>query len=123
MELRRSALARIEQDDEEQLQAVIRREHHAQMFRILAQDLMGYLTVQEVGDELSALADAVLRLCALWVWQRLNPTWVGELPLAVIGYGKLGSQELGYGSDLDLVLLFDDSSAVTPEQVTKMARQ
>ena len=123
MELRRSALARIEQDDEEQLLAVIRREHQAQMFRILAQDLMGYLTVQEVGDELSALADAVLRLCALWVWQRLNPTWLGELPLAVIGYGKLGSQELGYGSDLDLVLLYDDSSAVTQEQVTKMARQ
>ena len=123
MQLRRSALARIEQDDEEQLLAVIRREHQAQMFRILAQDLMGYLTVQEVGDELSALADAVLRLCALWVWQRLNPTWVGELPLAVIGYGKLGSKELGYGSDLDLVLLYDDSSAVTQEQVTKMARQ
>jgi len=120
---RKAALARIEQDDEEQLLAVIRREHQAQMFSTLTQDLMGYLTVQEVGDELSALADTVLCICAQWVWRRLNPTWVGEVPLAIIGYGKLGSKELGYGSDLDLVLLYDDLSPITQEQVTKMARQ
>jgi [glutamine synthetase] adenylyltransferase / [glutamine synthetase]-adenylyl-L-tyrosine phosphorylase len=120
---RRDALARIEQDDDEQLLAVIRREHQAQMFRILTQDLMGYLSVQEVGDELSALADSVLTLCAQWVWRRLHPLWVGEVPLAIIGYGKLGSKELGYGSDLDLVLLYDEQSLISQDQVSKMARQ
>ena len=123
LQLRKAALARIELDDEEQLLGVIRREHQAQLFRTLTQDLMGYLTVQEVGDELSALADSVLSICARWVWMRLNPAWVGEVPLAIIGYGKLGSKELGYGSDLDLVLLYDDQSSITQEQVTKMARQ
>jgi glutamate-ammonia-ligase adenylyltransferase len=27
---------------------------------------------------------------------------------AIIGYGKLGGKELGYGSDLDIVFVFDD---------------
>ena len=123
LQRRKSALERIGQGEEEQLLGVIRREHQAQMFRILTQDLMGHLTLQEVGDELSALADAVLSVCAQWVWWRLNPAWVRDLPLAVIGYGKLGSKELGYGSDLDLVLLYDDQSSITQEQFTKMARQ
>jgi glutamine synthetase adenylyltransferase len=28
--------------------------------------------------------------------------------LAVIAYGKLGGKELGYGSDLDVVFVYDD---------------
>ena len=32
-----------------------------------------------------------------------------ELPqFAIIGYGKLGGKELGYGSDLDIVFVYDD---------------
>ena len=34
-----------------------------------------------------------------------------EAGFAVIGYGKLGGLELGYGSDLDLVFLHDSSGA------------
>jgi glutamate-ammonia-ligase adenylyltransferase len=43
--------------------------------------------------------------------------------MAVIGYGTLGAEELGYGSDLDIVFLFEPDGAVsngtrplTPEQ-------
>ena len=32
-----------------------------------------------------------------------------EPRLAVIAYGKLGGKELGYGSDLDVVFLYDDA--------------
>lgn len=38
---------------------------------------------------------------------------------AVIGYGKLGGRELGYGSDLDLVFLCSD---IRPEMVTEGPR-
>jgi [glutamine synthetase] adenylyltransferase / [glutamine synthetase]-adenylyl-L-tyrosine phosphorylase len=32
--------------------------------------------------------------------------------VAVVGYGKLGGLELGYGSDLDLVFLHDSSGEI-----------
>src|SRR5690606_15983499 len=35
----------------------------------------------------------------------------GEAGFAVIGYGKLGGLELGYGSDLDLVFLHDSAGS------------
>lgn len=33
-----------------------------------------------------------------------------EAGFAVIAYGKLGSRELGYGADLDMIFLYDDSA-------------
>jgi glutamate-ammonia-ligase adenylyltransferase len=36
--------------------------------------------------------------------------------LAVIAYGKLGGKELGYGSDLDVVFLYDDSDEADPDR-------
>jgi glutamate-ammonia-ligase adenylyltransferase len=43
-----------------------------------------------------------------WAWSHLKQRH-RELPrFAVIAYGKLGGKELGYGSDLDVVFLYDD---------------
>jgi glutamate-ammonia-ligase adenylyltransferase len=41
---------------------------------------------------------------------------VGRQPhFAVIAYGKLGGKELGYGSDLDLVFVYDDTCDEAPD--------
>jgi glutamate-ammonia-ligase adenylyltransferase len=45
----------------------------------------------------------------LWAWPRLRQRHRPEPHFAVIAYGKLGGKELGYGSDLDVVFLYDDS--------------
>jgi [glutamine synthetase] adenylyltransferase / [glutamine synthetase]-adenylyl-L-tyrosine phosphorylase len=39
------------------------------VFRTLARDIEGVLTVEQVADDLSALADAVLRVTARWCWR------------------------------------------------------
>ncbi len=70
LEQRRQALARTGEDDDETLLNLLRRAHHAEVFRTLARDIEGRLTVEQVADDLSALADAVLRVTAHWVWQR-----------------------------------------------------
>ena len=41
-------------------------------------------------------------------WTLLSGRHREQPRFAVIGYGKLGGKELGYGSDLDVVFLFDD---------------
>ena len=109
LELRREALARGGEDDEESLLNLLRRAHHAETFRTLARDVEGRITVEQVADDLSALADAILRLTMRWCWPRLRQKHRAEPRFGIIGYGKLGGKELGYGSDLDIVFVFDDA--------------
>jgi [glutamine synthetase] adenylyltransferase / [glutamine synthetase]-adenylyl-L-tyrosine phosphorylase len=68
------ALQRTGEDDEESLLNLLRRAHHAEQFRTLARDVEGVLTVEQVADDLSALADAVLRVTARWCWSRSKPS-------------------------------------------------
>ncbi len=106
---RHRAWQRSGEDDEEALLDTLRHAHHAEMFRTLARDVEGLVTVEQVADDLSALADATLDLTLDWAWPRLRQTHRPQPRFAVIAYGKLGGKELGYGSDLDVVFLYDDA--------------
>jgi glutamate-ammonia-ligase adenylyltransferase len=106
---RHEAWARSGQADEERLLDTLRRAHHAEVFRTLVRDVEGHITVEQVADELSALADATLDCALQWSWAHVKAAHRAEPRLGVIAYGKLGGKELGYGSDLDLVFVFDDS--------------
>ncbi len=108
LEQRRAALHNVAQDDDEALLNLLRRAHHAEVFRTLARDVEGSLTVEQVADDLSALADTVLHITCRWVWQRFKQRHRDEPQIAIVGYGKLGGKELGYGSDLDIVFVYDD---------------
>lgn len=107
-ESRRASLRTTGEDDEEALLNLLRRAHHAETFRTLARDVEGTLTVEQVADDLSALADAVLRLTARWCWSRLKNRHRDTPAFGIVGYGKLGGKELGYGSDLDIVFVYED---------------
>ncbi|MGI4777817.1 MAG: bifunctional [glutamate--ammonia ligase]-adenylyl-L-tyrosine phosphorylase/[glutamate--ammonia-ligase] adenylyltransferase [Janthinobacterium lividum] len=108
LETRLASLRRTGEDDEERLLNLLRQAHHAELFRTLARDVDHRITVEQVADDLSALADAVLRVTARWCWQHVRNRH-RELPrFAIVGYGKLGGKELGYGSDLDIVFVYED---------------
>ena len=109
LQQRADALRSTGQDDDEALMLLLRRAQHAEVFRILVRDIEGRASVEQVADELSALADTVLQVTARWCWQRLKNHHVPEPQFAIIGYGKLGGKELGYGSDLDIVFVYDDT--------------
>lgn len=123
LEERRASLARTGEDDEEELLNLLRRAHHAETFRTLARDVEGRLTVEQVADDLSALADTMLRVTARWCWQRLKNAHRAEPQYAIIGYGKLGGKELGYGSDLDIVFVYEDEDERAPEAYAAFVRK
>jgi [glutamine synthetase] adenylyltransferase / [glutamine synthetase]-adenylyl-L-tyrosine phosphorylase len=110
--MRLKALVASGQDDTETLLNLLRRAHHAELFRTLARDIEGQLTVEQVADDLTSLADATLRVTMQWCWQRYKnkhlPNAADVPQIAIIGYGKLGGKELGYGSDLDIVFIYED---------------
>ena len=116
--------------DEEALLDLLRRAHHSQLLRILVRDIQGLLSVRDVADELSMLADSILALAIPMCWNFLPPKLRGALQgfdvqnnFAVIAYGKLGGKELGYGSDLDVVFLYDDDSDLATERYTALVRK
>lgn len=96
-----------EPDIERQMD-LLREAHHAQVFRLLAQDLGGRLTVERLSDHLSELADRVLAIVLDRAWQQVRQRHRETPAFAIVAYGRLGGKELGYASDLDLVFLYDD---------------
>src|SRR6185295_3902107 len=78
-------------------------------------DLAGELALEDVTRHLSEFADqAIERALAGAVGERV--AGAGPDGIAVIALGKLGSGELNYSSDVDLLLLFD------PERLARLER-
>jgi [glutamine synthetase] adenylyltransferase / [glutamine synthetase]-adenylyl-L-tyrosine phosphorylase len=123
LEQRRRALQASAEDDDETLLNLLRRAHHAEVFSTLARDVEGALTVEQVADDLSALADAVLRITTRWCWERLKKRHREQAQIALIAYGKLGGKELGYGSDLDIVFVYEDEDEQAPEIYANLVRK
>jgi len=117
---RHDAWQRSGQADEESLLDTLRRAHHAEVFRTLVRDVEGHITVEQVADDLSALADATLAMVIRWAWKHFRQAHRAEPHLAVIAYGKLGGKELGYGSDLDVVFLYDDTDEPDPDKAAEV---
>jgi len=109
---------------------ILRHFKHAQLFRIVAQDLAGDLALEQVSDVLSELADLVLAEALERCWRHLNdglPAVPGSR-FGIIGYGKLGGKEMGYGSDLDIAFVYDDTpipegaaEPISPERHARLA--
>ena len=121
--LRLKSLKSTGEDDTETLLNLLRRAHHAELFRTLARDIEGQLTVEQVADDLSALADTVLRVTIAWCWERHKNKHLDSPKIAIIGYGKLGGKELGYGSDLDIVFIYEDTDENAGEIYSSFVRK
>jgi [glutamine synthetase] adenylyltransferase / [glutamine synthetase]-adenylyl-L-tyrosine phosphorylase len=109
-------------DTERQLD-ILREAHHAQMFRLLALDLAGELSVERLADHLSALADLIVCEVVRRAWRTIASRHREVPQFAVIAYGKLGGKELGYVSDLDVIFLFDDEDDMAASNYAKLAQR
>jgi len=114
--------------DVEQQMNLMRDAQRQATFQLLAQDLEGKLTVEALGDALSALADVLLQETINRVWPLVQPKDADRNALpparfAILAYGRLGGKELGYASDLDLVFLTDDPTDEHTALYTRLARR
>jgi [glutamine synthetase] adenylyltransferase / [glutamine synthetase]-adenylyl-L-tyrosine phosphorylase len=88
-----------------------------ELLRIYLRDCIKIATLFETTEELSNLADAVLERALQYCYQPLLARYgqpqttdrrgrIISSDLAVIGLGKLGSRELNYSSDIDLIFIY-----------------
>ncbi|MFW5444091.1 MAG: bifunctional [glutamate--ammonia ligase]-adenylyl-L-tyrosine phosphorylase/[glutamate--ammonia-ligase] adenylyltransferase [Methylococcaceae bacterium] len=106
-------LANVEVDDFEQLMIKLRQFKHLNILRIAAADIMDVIPVMVVSDYLTYVAEVVLQQVIDKVWQVLTAKHgfppgasIKNMGFTILGFGKLGGIELGYGSDLDMVFLY-----------------
>ncbi len=109
--------------DTEREMDILREMHHAQVFRLLAQDLAGLQTVEHLSDHLTELADTIVQETLPLVWSKIKNRHCDDPKFAVIGYGKMGGKELGYASDLDLVYLYEDDDQDAQENYTRLGQR
>lgn len=109
--------------DTERQMDVLREMHHAQLIRLLAQDLVGDLSVERLADHLTELADRLVAETIHAIWKMLPNRHREEPKFSVIAYGKLGGKELGYASDLDVIFLYDDDDQDAPALYAKLAQR
>lgn len=123
-------LSVLPEDDLERRMDVLRRFRQSAMLRVAAADVSESMPLMVVSDYLTELAEVVLSVALDMAWSQMIERYGrpiirgggrdGETAsFAVIGYGKLGGIELGYGSDLDLVFVFDSPG----EQMTDGERE
>lgn len=115
----RQQLLRVELDDIEEQMRILRLFKKSQVLAVAASDVLAERPLMKVSDALTYIAEVVvqsaLQLAIKMIAarhgfpQRKNGDRLSaEHPaFSVIGYGKLGGIELGYGSDLDLVFVHD----------------
>ncbi len=115
-------LAEFEGDVERQMDSM-RHFKHASVFRFAAQDIAGELAIETLSDYLSALAELVLSVSLQTIWPTIKGKHLDVPKFAVIGYGKLGGKELGYASDLDIILLYDDGAPEAGEVYARFAQR
>jgi len=115
-------LQKIDCQDEEQLMIALRQFKQLNVLRIAAADIMGAIPLMVVSDYLTYLAETLVEYVVDYAWRVLTtkhgyPRAATDTAqgFAVLGFGKMGGIELGYGSDLDMVFLYEaeDGNALT----------
>jgi [glutamine synthetase] adenylyltransferase / [glutamine synthetase]-adenylyl-L-tyrosine phosphorylase len=118
----KALLAAIDIQDLESVMIALRQFKHLNVLRVAAADIMGIIPIMVVSDYLTYIAESIVENVIERTWLMLTEkhgfppdTSNDNINFAVIGFGKLGGIELGYGSDLDLVFLYDcpDGNAMT----------
>ncbi|HYD11619.1 MAG TPA: bifunctional [glutamine synthetase] adenylyltransferase/[glutamine synthetase]-adenylyl-L-tyrosine phosphorylase [Allosphingosinicella sp.] len=95
-----------------EVMTAVRRERSALALALGIGDLAGALDLEEVVQPLSDLADRQLdRALAAAMAERTPDAPVRGF--AILALGKLGSRELNYSSDLDLIFLYDPETLPT----------
>jgi glutamate-ammonia-ligase adenylyltransferase len=127
----RTRLTAIPGDDLELQMEVLREFRHGNVLRVAAAAIAVELPPEQVATDLAWIAEVLIAESVALAWEAMaarhgEPACSGadvRPGFAVIGYGKLGSLELGYASDLDIIFMYEDcAEGVTGEGMTSGQR-
>lgn len=102
-------------DGPERRRAALRQLRDEEVARVGARHILGFDTVATTAAALTDLAEVVLDAAL----EALEP----EVPMAVIGMGRLGGRELGFASDLDVMFVHSGSGPKAAAEAERVASE
>lgn len=105
-------------------QILLARFRRRELLRIFLRDIRRLATIAEITEEISNLADAILENALRLARQELDNRYGAPLEtdekgkkrpagFCVVSLGKLGSKELNYASDIDLLFIYSDEGSTS----------
>ena len=99
--------------------ASVRRFARRRILRTAAADMLSMVRYEEVAPTLTATADAAMEAALEVVRLEVG----SDLPICVVAMGHWGGAELGYGSDLDLMYVYEGRASADPEAERQTANR
>ena len=111
------------QQDSNAAIVAIRGLRRRELLRTSIGDVLGQLSVNQVCTAVSTVADVVVEASLQAAIREIETRTGAALPtrIAVIGMGRFGGRELGYGSDADVMFVHDPLPGVDEEVAGRVA--
>jgi len=111
------ALHEFSQNDDSPFEVVLSRFKRREFMRVFLLDIKRLVTISETTDEISHIADSILEFALAEGLRRLERRFGKALAVGgqdngnfarftIVSFGKLGSRELNYSSDIDLLFIY-----------------
>jgi [glutamine synthetase] adenylyltransferase / [glutamine synthetase]-adenylyl-L-tyrosine phosphorylase len=112
-------------NEAERAVASVRALRRHELLRIACADLLGLAGVDEVAHGLTGVTEATLAAGLDVATRTAAQARDGALPcrLAIIGMGRLGGHEQGYGSDADVMFVHEPVPGATDDEAAAAAKQ
>jgi glutamate-ammonia-ligase adenylyltransferase len=104
-------------DDVDAAALALRTARRREVLRVALGAILGMITIEELGVALSGITSALLTGVLA-----LSHRWGDEIEFGIIAMGRYGGQELGFGSDADIVYVYRAAGA-SPEQAQQQAER
>ena len=93
-----------------------------ELLRTAMGGVLDVVTIEEVAASLTAITDATIQAALRAVRREVVPPEDDAFEFAIIGMGRFGGAELGFGSDADILYVYDPGG-IDPDRAQQLARQ
>ena len=102
--------------------AAVRALRRRELLRLAFGAVLGTLTIEELADGLTTISEVTIQATLRAVRREVVPPADEALDFSVIAMGRFGGAELGFGSDADVLYVYD-ANGLDPQRANDLARQ
>jgi glutamate-ammonia-ligase adenylyltransferase len=100
----------------------VRANRRRELLRTAMGAVLDVVTIEEIATALTEITETTIQAALRAVFREVVPPEDDALDFAVIGMGRFGGAELGFGSDADILYVYD-ANGVEPQRAQTLATQ
>ncbi|PZU48457.1 MAG: bifunctional [glutamine synthetase] adenylyltransferase/[glutamine synthetase]-adenylyl-L-tyrosine phosphorylase [Microbacterium sp.] len=102
--------------------SAVRALRRREMLRLAFASILGTLTIEELAEGLTTVSEVTIQATLRAVRREIVPAEDSALDFSVIAMGRFGGGELGFGSDADILYVYD-ANGLDPQRAHELALQ